>query len=442
MKILLIQAPSVESATTERVYPIGIVIVATHLVRAGHQVALLDMNMEADAYGALKNRLLAERPDVVGLSLRNIDPLANKTSSLIPPFIITTRMVCAILPETPIVAGGTGFSLFPRRLMEELPEIRYGLTGGAESSFPELLQNFDQPGKISGLCYRENERVRINPVSADYSFDNYLVPDRDLISPDPYKGVNAYAPIFGIETKRGCPLKCAYCVYPQLQGKVMRCRKPIDVVNEMEMLQTRYGIGDFHFNDPVVNLPAGHLEDICEDILRRKLKVTWTGFFREDALDEDKVRLYEKAGCSCFSFSPDGFCQSSLDILQKKLKVSDIIKAAELTAQTDVLSIYHFMTNVPGENSGTIQEAKALIDRLYEIHAPKRNLGAIILNNIRIMPGTSIEAIARNEGEIDADTDLLYPVYYNPRKHETMRYELETYHTTKNVFTWQKVELK
>jgi putative variant cofactor biosynthesis B12-binding/radical SAM domain protein 1 len=196
---------------------------------------------------------------------------------------------------------------------------------------------------------------------------------------------------------------------------------------------------DFHLNDPVVNLPAGHLEGLCSEIVRRNLKVTWTGFFREDALDLEKVKLYEAAGCSCFAFSPDGFCQESLDVLHKNLKVSDIIRAAELTSQTGVLSIYHFMTNVPGENAKTIGQAKELIDRLYEIHAPSRNLGAIVLNNIRIMPNTPIEAIARNEGEIDANTDLLYPTYYNPRKHQTMRYDLETYHNCKNVFMWQQI---
>jgi putative variant cofactor biosynthesis B12-binding/radical SAM domain protein 1 len=207
----------------------------------------------------------------------------------------------------------------------------------------------------------------------------------------------------------------------------------------MAMLQSCYGLKDFHFNDPVVNLPPGHLEEICGEILKRKLEVKWTGFFREDVLNLEKVKLYEASGCSCFSFSPDGFSQSSLDILQKHLRVSDIIRAAELAAQTDVLAVYHFMTNVPGENAGTIEQAKHMIDRLYAIHAPKRNLGAIVLNNIRIMPGTAIEAIAWKEGEIDADTDLLYPTYYNPRKYQTMRYELETYHTTKNVFMWQRV---
>jgi len=439
LKVLLIQAPSVESATSERVYPIGLVSVGTHLKRAGHDVALFDMNLQADAYGALKVKLLSERPDIVGLALRNIDPLANKTSSLIPPFAVTTRMIRALLPDTPIIAGGTGFTLFPERIMQELPEIGCGIKGEAEISLPAMLTNSARSETISGLCYHRGDDIVVNPATSTYPFEDYLVPDRDLLPPDAYRSINSYAPAFGIETKRGCPLKCAYCVYPQLQGQLLRCRKPAEVVDEIEMLHRKYGLNDFHFNDPVINMPVGHLEEICENILYRSLKVTWTGFFREDVLTEEKVKLYEKSGCSCFLFSPDGFSQESLDILQKKLDVADIVKAAELTAGTGVLSVYHFMTNVPGENASSAARAKAMIDRLYKVHSPKRNLGAIVLNNIRIMPGTPIEAIARAEGEIGENTDLLYPVYYNPRKNETMRYQLETYHTTKNVFMWQQV---
>lgn len=439
MKVLLVQAPSVESASSERVYPLGLVTLATHLTRAGHQVAMLDMNIESDAYGALKDKLLAQRPDVVAISLRNIDPLANKTSSLFPPFVVAVRMIDALLPDTPIIAGGSGFSLFPQRIMEELSEIRFGIQGEAEHSFPRLLDSFDQPGDLPGLCSRRDGRVVVNPVARDFRFEDYIVPDRSLLSPETYRRINSYAPAFGIETKRGCPLSCAYCVYPQLQGKAIRCRPPADVVDEIEMLQKNYGLRDFHFNDPVVNLPVGHLEEVCEETLRRRLQINWTGFFREDVLDAEKVKLYEKSGLSCFSFSPDGLCPSSLKVLQKKLEGSDIIRAAELTAQTNVVTVYHFLANVPGENKDTIRQGKALIERLYAIHTPKRNLGAIVLNNIRIMPGTPIEAIARDQGEIDEDTDLLYPVYYNPRKYQTLRYELETENATRNVLMWQGV---
>lgn len=440
MKILFIQTPSVENTASERVYPIGIAILATHLVRAGHQAALMDMNIENDPFGALKDKLVAEKPDVAALSLRNIDPLANKTSSLIPSFSVTTRMVRTLLPDVPIIVGGSGFSLFPERIMTELPEIRYGIRGEAEEALPRLLANFEHPGEIPGLCYRDQGKVVINPASQNYSFDRYRIPDRDLLPPSLYHDINNYVPTLGVETKRGCPMNCAYCVYPQLQGKRVRCRNPMDVADELEMLHVKYGAGDFHFNDPVVNLPEGHLEDICEEILRRRLQIKWTGFFRENALDAEKVKLYERSGCSCFSFSPDGLCSSALEVLQKRLTVEDIIRAAELTAQTDLMAVYHFMTNVPGENDETIVRAKKLIDRLYAIHHSKRSIGAVVLNNIRIMPGAPIEKIARNEGEIGSDDDLLYPVYYNPRKYRTLRYQLETYHMMKNVFMWQKVE--
>ncbi|GBF35097.1 radical SAM domain protein [Desulfocucumis palustris] len=438
MRVLMVQTPSVEGLSRERVYPIGIVTLATHLKEAGHEVELLDMNIEADSFGSLKEKLLDYRPEVVGLSLRNIDPLANKTSSLVPPFVATVRLVAAFLPGVWIVAGGTGFSLFPRRLMEELPQIQYGLVGEAETSFPALLASLDNPPELKGLCRRKGEKLLVNPPSAEYDMARYAVPRRELLSPRLYQGLNNYVPAMGIETKRGCRLNCAYCVYPRLQGKKLRCRQTAGVVDEIEFLHKEYGIKDFHFNDPVVNLPHGHLEDICREILRRKLRIRWSGFFREDHLDEGNIFLFEEAGCNCFSFSPDGLCDQSLRVLGKNLCEDDVLKAAGLAARTDVVTMYHFMVNVPGENAETIRKGLSLLDRLYELHSVKINLGTVVLNNIRILPGTPVAERARREGVIGPETDLLYPVYYNPPPYETLRYRLETHHLHRNVFMWLK----
>ncbi|MFZ5642861.1 MAG: B12 lower ligand biosynthesis radical SAM protein BzaD [Bacillota bacterium] len=439
MRVLMIQAPSVEGLSPEKVYPIGIVNLASHLKMTGHEVELLDMNIEADPFGALKNRLLEYSPEVVGLSLRNIDPLANKTSSLVPPFVITVRLVAAVLPRAWIVAGGTGFSLFPERLMAELPEIHYGIAGEAEISLPALLASIDNPPQLKGLCYRKGGKVLVNPPSMDYDMARYAVPSRELLLPKLYEGLNSYVPVTGIETKRGCPLKCAYCVYPRLQGKKLRCRQPAGVVDEIEFLHREYGIKDFHFNDPVVNIPSGHLEEICRELLHRKLRISWSGFFREDHMDDRNTRLFEEAGCSCFSFSPDGLCDDSLKVLGKNLTEDDVLRAAGLAARTDVVTMYHFMVNVPGENSKTVDRGLRLLDRLYDLHSPKRNLGTVVLNNIRIMPGTPIAEMAVKEGVIRPGADLLYPVYYNPPPYEALRYRLEAYHLQKNVFMWQKV---
>ncbi len=437
MRVLFIQTLSVEGASQERVYPLGIVTLAGPLQDRGYEISLLDMNLEPDPFGAVKQRLLSFKPDVVGLSLRNIDPLANKTSSLIPPFLVTAQLVAFTSPKTWIIAGGSGFSLFPRRLMREAPEIHYGIVGEAETSLPLLLTSLKNPSLIKGLCTREGGGAMTDSSSSCLNMARYQRPDRGLLDPSLYSGINSYVPAVGIETKRGCPFHCSYCVYPRLQGSKMRCRPPRDVVGEMESLHKEYGIERFHFTDPVINHPGDHLGDICRELIRRKLKLKWDGFMREDHFYEKDAALFEKAGCECFSFSPDGLCQEALDVLDKRLSTRDILRAARLAARTDVVSVYHFMVNVPGETEKTCEKGLRFLERIYDLHTRKRNLGTVVLNNIRILPGTPIEKMARAKGVIVPDTDLLYPTYYNPRPFEAFRYRLEALHLARNVFMWQ-----
>ena len=439
MRVLLVQAPSVEGASREKVYPIGLVSLAGYLKEAGHETAILDMNLESDPFGALKERLLDFHPGAVGVSLRNIDPLGNKTTSLVPHFSVTVRMVAALAPKAWIIAGGTGFSLFPGRLMQELPEIHYGIVGEAELSLPALLSSPENPSSIKGLCIRNGERIKTTPPSCAFDMAHYRPPDRGLLDPSRYLSINSYVPAIGIETKRGCPFSCAYCVYPKLQGKKVRRRPPAMVVDEMETLHKEYGIERFHFTDPVLNIPRGHMEEISREIIRRKLNMKWDGFMREDHLNEKNVLLFEKAGCECFSFSPDGLCRESLDMLGKKLSEADILKAAGLVAGTDAISVYHFMVNVPGETEETCEKGIRMLEQLYNLHGRKKNLGTIVLNNIRILPGTPIEARALAEGVITPETDLLYPVHFNPPPFEALRHRLETMHFQRNVFMWQEI---
>jgi putative variant cofactor biosynthesis B12-binding/radical SAM domain protein 1 len=428
-----------EGIAHERVYPIGIVILAGSLHRKGYEVEILDMNLEIDPFGAVKKKLLSFRPDVVGLSFRNIDPLANKTSSLVPPFLVTARLVASIMPKSWLIVGGAGFSLFPERLMREAPQIHYGIIGEAETPLPLLLVSLENPPPIKGLCMRRGKRIKIVVPSTRLAMAHYGRPIRNLLNPSLYSGNNDYVPSIGIETKRGCPFHCAYCVYPRLQGRRLRCRSPRDVVNEMESLNKEYGIERFHFTDPIVNFPSDHIEAICREILLRKLKLKWDGFMREDYFDEKTAALFEKAGCECFSFSPDGLCQESLDVLDKRLSERDIMKAAGIAAMTDVISVYHFMVNVPGESKRTCDKGLRLLERVYDKHSRKKNLGTVVLNNIRILPGTQIEAVARASGVIGPETDLLYPTYYNPKPFDAFRYRLETLHLCRNVFLRQEV---
>jgi putative variant cofactor biosynthesis B12-binding/radical SAM domain protein 1 len=349
-------------------------------------------------------------------------------------------MVAALAPQAWIIAGGTGFSLFPERILRELPEIDYGIAGEAEISFLELVLSLQTGCGEKRPSRRDGSGSMWPAPSAVVDLSRYTPPARQLLDPAPYLDINSYVAPIGIETKRGCPYHCAYCVYPKLQGSGLRCRTPVSVVDEMESLSKEHSVSTFHFTDPVLNIPRGHLEAICHEILRRKLQVRWSGFMREDHLDAKNIGLFEKAGCECFFFSADGLCQQSLDVLNKGMSEADILRAAALAAESDVISVYHFMVNVPGETEATVTKGIKLLDRIYELHSPKRNLGTVVLNNIRILPGTIIEKIAREEGVIGPETDLLYPVYYNPKPFDTLRYKLQTHHLQQNVFMWHEVK--
>lgn len=441
MNILLIQSPSVEDQTKERVYPIGIIILATIAKMEGHTISIIDMNLEEDPYAAIKIAVKERDYDLIGISLRNIDPLANKNVSLVPPFLTLISLLRTLTPQSKIIVGGTGFSLFPQELME-MAKPDFGLIGEGEIAFPAFLQAFPETSKeLAGLCYFDaGNNLHINDPAPIFDLKNYISPDYRLLPPDRYADINQYVPAIGVETRRGCPLKCAYCSYSLLQGKRIRCRPVNDIVDEIEKLYHEYNIRLFHFNDPVVNMPSAHLDAICREILRRNLHIQWTGFFRENALTEENVALYVQSGCNCFSFSPDGLSQSARDILKKDLDKKNLYRAAELVAETGICSLYHFMVNVPGENEKTIAEGKEIINEIYRIHSKNKSLGYVVLNQIRLLPKTESTTTAKKEGVLDKNQSLLYPTYYNPKPHQNLRYELEALCQKKNTFMWYDIK--
>ena len=166
----------------------------------------------------------------------------------------------------------------------------------------------------------------------------------------------------------------------------MRLRSPKKIVDEMQILKINFGINLFHFTDSVVNRPENHFKDLCQELINRKLNVTWTGFFREDSLTPQNLALAMKAGLTAIYFSGDALTDQGLKLLNKNLNCDHIIDAAKLTAQTGILTMCHFLVNLPGESWQSIMESSEMLNRLLEIHGPAKNLGAVIFNHIRLYP--------------------------------------------------------
>ncbi len=424
MRILLVQAVSTHDCG-ELVFPLGLARLAASL-GDGHEVRGLDLNLNPYPWPELVDTLQAFNPRVVCISFRNLDPLAGCLISFVPHLKTLVGLLREYAPESTILLGGSGFTLFAGRLMEEVPEVSVGFCGEADLSFPRLIQDLKTPGEVQGTLWRRRDGGLEEDIRAEgcHDLDALPLPCWELFDPGRYRQVNQYVAFMGVETKRGCRNRCRYCLYPTLQGARLRLRSPRLVVDELELLREVHDVRLVHFTDPVANQPAEHLRSICREILSRRLEIGWTGFFREDALSPEDVELYRKAGLVTWYFSADGASEHALELLGKDLSRDQVLRAGRLAAESGIITVYHFLVNLPGETRRSVDETRQLLDRLIDLHGATGNLGAVVVNNLRLYPGAPLTELIFREGLADARQDLLYPTYYNPPPWDNLRHEL------------------
>lgn len=411
MKVLLIQACLGRNDLGLPTFPLGLAYLSGALKE--HECTVLDPNTVERPFATIEKTVEKTDPDVIGLSLRNIDTAqSNSIFSFFNSFVSMIKFIDQIRPDAKIVVGGTGFSIFPQEIMERLHEIDYGLFLEGEYSFPDLLKNLDHPERVKGIYFRNSGKVFFTGRSESVDFDQLPAPPRELpdLNFSYYKQI-AYS--IGVQTKRGCAFKCAYCTYPYLQGKNMRLRSPKKVVDEIENLANSYDVKEVFFADTIFNYPLDHARNICRELIKRKLPIKWCAWFREDFVNRRFMIEARDSGCNLFEFSPDGGSQDALDVLQKEITIQDIKRTCELASEIEgPRVVYNFVYNVPGENLKRVAAFYKLL--LWIVTKCWKQLDGINLTNIRIYPHTKMYQIAMREGCISNGQDLLTPTFYNP----------------------------
>jgi len=382
---------------------LGLCCIATALADK-HDVKIFDPNLCGDdPYAELADRIMDFKPDVLGLSIRNIDTLDKRDIFYYYKTVpVTIKLMKEKMPDATVVVGGSGFSIFAREIMDRIPDIDLGVYLEAEETFPELLEKLDRPQEVKGLYYRREGEVLFTGVRPLPDFENLPMPRKDFVDMKRYQN-----PLFnvGIQTKRGCPLRCAYCSYPFLNGNNVRLRSPVKVVDEIEYHVKVFGVREFMFTDGVFNVPEKHAEEICNEIIRRGLDVNWTAWCEIKRFSEEFLTLAKKAGCRALPFSPDAASDEALYSLGKDIASDDIEKVVRLMVKhKGVKASFGFFCTPPGQ---TIRGFFRTIYMYLKINILLVSRGGATMGWIRIEPHTLMEQQAINEGFITKDTDLL-----------------------------------
>ena len=389
------------------VFPLGLSSIASSIKE--HNVEVFDPNISRHWSDELTDILSRFVPDIVGISIRNIDSTNKRKVVFYYEFIKETIGLVKDIHgnQAKIVVGGSGFSMFPQQIMEDEPRIDFGVFLEGEEAFPELLDNLDRPESVKGIYYRWGDEIRFSGPRAKPDINMLPLAKRDGLSIWKYKDI---PDAIGVETKRGCELNCAYCIYGFLNGRKYRLRDPKRVVDEIEAMARDFNVSDFMFVDSIFNVPLSHAESICREMIRRELQVSWSAWFHDAYITDEYVDLIKKAGCIKVMLSPDALSDEILLQLKKSQRKRDILRTYRILKQTDGMEIcYNFFKNPPG------QSLKAFFNLLFFCIKAKYELGKRIhfeFNSIRIEPHTRLYEMALREGLIHKNESLLYPKYY------------------------------
>jgi radical SAM superfamily enzyme YgiQ (UPF0313 family) len=387
-RILLISTN--RCASPDPVFPLGLAYVNAALRRAGHEVEWFDYQVDSGVEGVISRF----RPDFIGVSLRNIDDVLIRRKETFFPDVVSLCEGIRKVTGAPIILGGSGFSIFPERLLE-LTGADYGIGGEGEEAFVQLVEALEKKQPVPKL-FRGS--VGSKPP-----------PDLDL--PDrPQRIVDYYVRTSGmlnLQTQRGCSFGCCYCTYPVIEGRHHRRRSPESVAGEFELL-ARSGARYAFIVDSVFNSSNAHIAGICEALIRRENKLQWGCFLRPQHLTADLLKLMRRAGLAHIEFGTDSFCDEVLAAYGKGFTFDDILQSSDLAREQEIDFCHFLISGGAGETEETLAVG-------FENSQRVKGGVVMVVTGMRIYPGTALHARALREGVVGPETDLLAPVYYVAR---------------------------
>jgi len=435
-RVLIVRLPC------KKVYPIGPIYLAgalNHLVPAA-SLRLLDLALvePKERNVRLLKTIQEHRPDFVAFSWRDLQIFSPQDMDGAMRDAFTFFYDPSAAKKVRAASRGLDHILrYRSAISENLSLIR------------ETCRNFSNKGGVKGIALggssvrifgdwlskRLPSSVRMFPESSlgrFYEFVGLPVP-RNLVEP----GLNleALEVIFpewrnyreeqiGVQSKQGCPQTCLYCLYGFLEGREVRRRDPVRVIDEIEAYFRRWGARWFWFSDAQLlseRKDADHLSAILEGLLRKGIDIRWSGYLRIDGLDPGLADLMVRSGLCDLEVSLNSGSQIVLDRLRMGFSLQEVMKGFEILKRAGYPGrvLVNLSVNSPGETRETLMETINVVRRIQGIFGEDRVVPVLFF--LAIQPNTGLEKMALEEGRIKKGYDPLSPwpwdvhkLIYNP----------------------------
>jgi anaerobic magnesium-protoporphyrin IX monomethyl ester cyclase len=369
--------------------PLGLAYVASALSASGRAEVRIADGTFRRSRGSLVRAIAAHRPDVVGIY----------ADTLMSDGAVAVARAAKRLGAF-VVMGG------PHATVR--PESRAGcsdavVVGEGERAMVEIVERYRDRalGEVEGIWFRDRagEMVRTPPRKKLAELDALPFPALDLLDMRSYLARWHYLDCVDVGLRgtnlvgsRGCPFQCSFCqpCLKLLFGSATRHRSPENVVDELRLLRSRYGISSFFFHDDTLTVDRNRVLALCDAIRRSGLDVAWGCNSRVDTLDRETLKAMRAAGLRKLHVGAESGSQRILDdVYGKAIRVEQVRELTANAADLGVHCLAFFILGAPGE---TREELRRTIDLACSLPVDEATFSILAP-----LPGSAIrERLARD----------------------------------------------
>jgi len=324
-------------------------------------------------------------------------------------------------PKAQIMIGGGAFTAFADQLIEKLPEGTIGILGEGEDAILKVLEG--HPLSDERYIVRDGGRLLKGEQRAPALLDALTVDLPYLTSTFPqyreYIGES-----IGVQSKRGCPYDCAFCLYPYIEGKRVRYRPPEMVVRDISQHYHQWGARHFWFTDAqfITGKEAyPQCTEILERIIREGLEIEWSGYIRTSLITADLAKLMVRSGVGDLEVAITSGSQEVLNNLHMGFKLDRLYDGCRYLAEAGFRGkvILNYSLNSPKESEETLLQSVESYKIVASILGEERVFPLMFF--LGIQPNTDLEHRLLEEGYLSAGYNplMLTPgsikkLLYNP----------------------------
>lgn len=386
--------------------PIWGALLANFARRRGYSVSLIDQEAEGLTSDQVASRAVQERPRLVLVVVYGQQPSAS-TQNMTMGKEIASKIKQADGSLKILMIGGHPSALPERTLRESA--VDFVCQGEGPATVDALLQMGDgwdssRYPKVPGLWYWQEGNVASTPEAPVIPQEElaWRLPGMawDLLPMGAYRAHNWHSfahihhrqPYASIYTSLGCPFRCTFCCINAPFGKsTIRCWDPKFVLQELDLLATKYHVKNVKIADEMFVLNERHLLELCDGIIERGYDFNFWAYARVDTVKDRFLEKLKKAGFNWLCLGIESGSKHVRDGVRKgRFQEEDIRGVARRIQDAGIYIIGNYIFGLPDDDTDSMQ---ATFDLAVDLNCEMANFYSGMA-----YPGSQLYALALQRG--------------------------------------------